>query len=213
MKLKWGFGTALLIRRTIVRTTRSTIAILICALSAFCGTLHSQAPPTESKVADFQIGGGFSGIRPDYTHTNFYGPTIYSTFDFHHHIGVEVDIHLGDYNAPSNLSEKTYEVGVRYNLSPRFAGQKFNFYPKFLYGRGVFDNVFNAPSSSQQDNIAYNIYTIGGGIEYRFSRHINLRLGDFESQHWLTFPYAGTNTPLNHGLTPYVVTVGAAYHF
>jgi hypothetical protein len=48
---------------------------------------------------------------------------------------------------------------------------------------------------------------MGGGIEYRLNNAINLRVADFEYQHW------STTTIAPNGLTPEVLSVGAAYHF
>jgi len=55
-------------------------------------------------------------------------------------------------------------------------------------------------------NFAYNLFAIGGGADYKLRRSINLR-GDFEYQRWLKGP------TLANGLTPYLASVGVAYHF
>jgi hypothetical protein len=193
-----------------VQSIGPKLAGLLFAALVFSGTLHSQALPTEQKSADLQVGGGFSYVKPDYGSGYFLGPSVYGDFDFFHHLGVEVDIHLADYHAPNSFAENTYEIGARYNWRPRFANSRFDVYPKALYGRGVFNNVF--PGNPQQYNEAYNIFSFGGGADFNYKRHINIRVVDFEYQDWLAFPFGGTNNN-NHGLSPYVITVGAAYHF
>ena len=53
-------------------------------------------------------------------------------------------------------------------------------------------------------NIAYNIYTVGGGADFRVTRSFNIR-GDYEYQTWPGFPISA--------LHPSVVTIGVAIHF
>ena len=53
-------------------------------------------------------------------------------------------------------------------------------------------------------NLAYNMFALGGGLDYKIKSYITVR-GDFEFQHWSGFP--------PNGLTPMVGTVGVAYHF
>jgi hypothetical protein len=72
---------------------------------------------------------------------------------------------------------------------------------KGLYGRGVFNFTYRG---EQTANLAYNLIGVGGGVDYRLLRFLNLR-GEYEYQHWFDFP--------PNGLTPSVVTIGAAYRF
>jgi len=176
-------------------------------------SLSAQALATESKLGDLQIGGGFSAVRADYSHQTLLGPTFYATFDVRYHIGVEVDVHMANFNGVPqySMAEDTYLIGARYNIHTRFTGDKINFYPKFLFGRAVFNNVF--ASTSSPVNFAYNVYSMGGGVEYKYKPHINIRVVDFEAQNWLGFPLGSLAPSISHGLTPYVVTAGAAYHF
>jgi hypothetical protein len=51
----------------------------------------------------------------------------------------------------------------------------------------------------------YKIYSLGGGVDYRATPHINIRAVDFEYQGWPGFR--------ENGLSPYVFTFGAAYSF
>ena len=53
-------------------------------------------------------------------------------------------------------------------------------------------------------NLAYNLFAVGGGLDYRILRHVNAR-ADFEYQRWMGFP--------PNGLAPSLLTFGAAYHF
>jgi hypothetical protein len=160
--------------------------------------LRAQEIPTETRAGELQIGLGYSRATPDYTMQHFYGPSVYATFDFRDHWGVEADFHdvkQGSGTQNQDISEKTYEVGARYVRHP----YKFDPYLKLLVGRGV----FNYPNNTA--NLAYNMYSFGGGLDLRTTRYLNVRLFDVEIQKWGGFP--------PHGLTPVVMTFGVAYRF
>ncbi len=175
------------------------ILILVCLLAAASTLLRVQEIPTETRAGELQIGLGYSKASPDYTMQSFYGPSIYATFDFRDHWGVEADFHdvKQGGSAPQNqdISEKTYEVGGRFVCHPG----RFDPYGKLLVGRGV----FNYPNNTA--NLAYNMYSVGFGVDLRTTRYLNIRLFDFELQKWGSFP--------PHGLTPKVITFGVAYRF
>jgi opacity protein-like surface antigen len=90
--------------------------------------------------------------------------------------------------------ERTYEFGPRVYITRG----RLKPYAKFLYGRGV----YNFPNNIA--NIAYNMYTYGGGADFQLLRSMNVR-GDYEYQNWMGFPLSN--------LHPSVVTIGVAYHF
>lgn len=168
---------------------RFFLAIGVLASASF---LQAQAVPTASRLGDLQIGAGFGIANSDYSSNRFKGIAAYTTFDFKPHFGVEADFRL--LKGPDSLYEKTYEIGGRYH---RTYG-RFVPYGKIMIGRGVFN--------FQKDiaNLAYNMYAVGAGVDYKLVPSVNLR-ADYEYQHWSGFP--------PHGLTPNVLTLGAAYHF
>lgn len=158
--------------------------------------VHAQASPTAIRKSSLQVGAGFSNADTDYLPKRVNGTTIFADYDFFHGLGVEGEFrYIKDGN--TNIYEKTYEIGPRYS---RTYG-RFSPYVKGMYGRGVFNFTYRGERTA---NIAYNILGLGGGLDYRLLRHINLR-GEYEYQHWFGFPPSG--------LTPSVVTVGAAYRF
>jgi hypothetical protein len=187
------------------------VVLMLGSLIAIPSLLHAQAMPTEHRTLDLQAGAGFSAARPDYGHGFWDGPSVFGTIGLPYHFAVEVDVHLINFhNYGTQQAEDTYEVGGRYNIQPRRLGNKIVIYPKFMYGRAVFDRVF---LTGVPFNLAYNEYSIGGGVEYKAMRHITVRVGDFEAQRWLGFPLGSTLPQVSHGLTPYVLTTGAMYHF
>jgi opacity protein-like surface antigen len=172
-------------------------AVLVSAVALFTPTVAAgQSMPTASRVGDLQIGGGFvfANSRYNFAPITLIGGAGYVTFDWRDHWGVEGGFRNARANQDTTVYERTYEVGPRIFLT-RGA---FSPYAKVLIGRGVYnfhDNVAN---------VAYNMYTYGGGVDFRATRSLNVR-ADYELQNWINFPL-GT-------LHPSVITIGVAYHF
>jgi opacity protein-like surface antigen len=182
---------------------RLKVFMLICFVGFTVARLHGQAAPTASRVGDLQIGAMFNLADTDYRPQKFKGYGFYSTYDFRYHIGIEGEFHqINDPDATDGVYERTYEIGPRYVLHyGRFAP-----YAKIMYGRGVFNYppVFGDPKIGPIANLAYNIFAIGGGVDYHVLPGLNAR-AEFEYQRWLSFP--------PNGLTPKIFSVGAAYRF
>ena len=174
-----------------------------------CTRSQAQASYTASRAGDLQVGAGVTfghsnyltpplgaGFNPQLSGTGetLRGFDLYSTFDFKPHIGVELNFHQTSPSYGANVYERTYEVGGRYVYPIR----KLRPYAKVMYGRGV----FNYPENIA--NLAYNLYTLGAGVDYNLLNSVNLRV-DYEYQHWLSFPL--------QPLQPNLVTIGVAYHF
>ncbi len=157
-------------------------------------TLHAQALPTASRLADAQIGVGFTFGHPDYAPDTFRGISAYADLDLRPHLGAELAFH--QINSPSGDGsyQRTYEIGARYlraygPLVPYVRGS---------YGRGD----FNYPYSLT--NLSYNLISAAVGADYKIGDSFRLR-GDYEYQNWFGFT--------NGGLHPQLITIGIAYHF
>jgi opacity protein-like surface antigen len=172
--------------------------LVLIGLAGTTSMMFGQARPTASRTADLQIGGGFVIAKSDYLPNTIYGGAAYFDFDVAHHLGVEGVFHFVKDGKGSQVYEKTYEIGVRYH---RTYG-RFSPYIKGMYGRGVFN--FPAFPGFTHANLAYNLFAVGGGVDYRILPHLNAR-ADYEYQRWLGFP--------ENGLSPSLFTVGGAYHF
>jgi len=156
--------------------------------------LLAQSLPTAKRAADLQIGGGFVIDSPDYSRKKLKGFAFYTTLDLTSHLGGEFVIHQANSSAEDNIYERTYEIGPRYH---RDYG-RFSPYVKAMYGRGV----FNYPNNVA--NLAYNMFAFGVGTDVKIKPWLNVR-ADYEYQDWMSFPPTG--------LSPQVITIGAAYHF
>ena len=159
---------------------------------------HPQATPTASRPGGLQVGAGVTIVAPDYTTKHDEGFTLYATYDVTQHIGVEADAHFVSIITPNDVGEDTYFIGPRYV----FHHKRFNPYAKALFGLGRINFQFDNRPHYSETTFAY---ALGGGLDYHLSRSINIRAFDYEYQQWPGFA--------NHGLTPWAITIGAAYNF
>lgn len=168
------------------------LVFLCCALRG----AHGQAMPTASRMGDLQFGGGIALGTSTYNFNkaNLVGETGYVALDIRKHWGAEFDFHNVKDSGDSTVYERTFEVGPRYHVTRG----PFVPYAKLMYGRGIY-NFHNSVA-----NIAYNVFTGGGGVDWQVLRSWNVR-GDYEYQTWPGFPL---NT-----LHPQIVTIGIAFHF
>jgi hypothetical protein len=161
--------------------------------------LHAQAIPTATRLGgSIQLGVGGYISNPDFGQSNIKGLTFYGDIDYGTHLGLEGVIHYSVLT-PSDVSENSYVAGPRYSIRHK----RFRGYAKVLFGAGHFglqEGSFANPNTS-----TYFEYVLGGGLEYRATHHINVRVFDFEAQKWPSFA--------DHGLSPYVGTIGVAYVF
>ncbi|HEX4652234.1 MAG TPA: outer membrane beta-barrel protein [Granulicella sp.] len=187
-------------------------ALLLCLAASTVPALHGQADFTASKLIDIQVGGSVVGALSDYkpvpTYSNnykFLGYGIYSTIDFLPHIGLMLNFNQVDARSPKTEYERTYEIGGRYFV--RYGRLKP--YVKAMYGRGVFNfpPPPNNPTGPAEANLAYNLFALGGGADFRLKPYLNLR-AEYEWQKW-----AGDQPLLSNGITPQLFSIGAAYHF
>jgi hypothetical protein len=160
---------------------------------------HAQAVPAASKPSRLQLGAGFTYARPDYS-TPIKGISAYGDFDFTHHLGIEGDLHFVKIWTPADIAENSYLVGPRV----KFQFGRLTPYAKALGGIGQFQ--YQYPSQfPKATSYTYGVYAFGGGLDYHASRHLNIRPFDIEFQKWPGFR--------PNGLTPIVMTFGAAYAF
>ena len=185
--------------------------LILCLAAGAAPLLHAQAYPTEEKAGELQAGAAFAIAKPSYVSNYFFGPAIYASFDFRDHIGIQFDFHyLSNSSADPLLTEHSYAIGPRYV----WHRGRFDPYVKLQYGRGVFNfSSLNCSSGTQCSyqttaNLAYNMFAMGGGVDFHLKPNLNLRLADFQYEDWLSFPSSG-----GAGLTPMVLTTGVAYHF
>jgi|HubBroStandDraft_5_1064220.scaffolds.fasta_scaffold407153_1 hypothetical protein len=168
-------------------------ALGAASLLVLVPSLRAQADYTATKNSRIQAGAGFMYLQPQYVNSNIEGISAWADYDFWKFLGAEVSVHLGNVITPADINENSYAVGPRFIYHRR----KFTGYAKILFGRATISNTDLNTSSS------YNIYSFGGGLEYKITRRINIRVVDFDYQQWPNFEPST--------LTPLAVTIGASY--
>jgi opacity protein-like surface antigen len=160
---------------------------------------HAQALPTALAKGNLQIGAGIGYAFPDYAPKNIKGVSAFADYDFSMHFGVEADIHYISLITPTDLGENTFVVGPRYV----YRKSRFAPYAKVVFGRGdlAIQESFTNPGKYSGN---YFMFGIGGGLDIQATHHIVIRALDVEYQRWPN---------LGNGLSPTVVTIGAAYRF
>jgi hypothetical protein len=185
-----------LIQEVLKLKRHSFISLLTCVFGLSLNS-HAQAIPAASRNGTLQLGVGGTIVSTDYTPNKAKGLTVYGDFDFTKHIGLEGDIHFGSIITPGDLGEDSYILGPRYVVRRN----PFNIYAKALFGIGRLNYQFdNLPHAS----FTYKIYSLGGGVDIRATRSINIRAIDVEFQRWPGY---------QNGLAPIVTTIGVAYSF
>lgn len=174
-----------------------TIGFLAAVLSATSAG-HAQALPTAVGHGALQVGGGWTYGMPDYGAKNIQGVSAYADFDFTQHIGVEASYHYISLITPTDLGENSIFVGPRYV----YPHGRFKFYGKALIGIGTI-NIQEVQDNPQGGAGNYLAFGAGAGVDILATKHINVRAIDFEYQHW----------NYQTGLTPFAITIGAAYRF
>lgn len=162
---------------------------------------HAQAIPAATRSGNIQLGAGYSFAGPDYGQKKIQGYTIYGSYDFLRHWGIEGNIHKVSVITPTDIGEDTYLLGPRYVFHYR----RFKPYAKAQFGIGRFKTDFDKDSKKPNFTNTNGVYAFGGGVDMRATSHLNIRAVDFEYQKWPGFR--------DNGLSPYVFTFGAAYTF
>jgi hypothetical protein len=169
------------------------LLILFCSI-AFTAQAKAQATYTATRTTDIQAGVDFSLARPDYGNLMWHGYGAYADVDVKNRYGLEFNVHQTS-GPQTNLSERTFAVGPRIIFPIH---QRFVPYAKVMFGRGDF-------RFSDGSTKGYNMFAIGGGVDFKVSHNLNLRLFDYERQTWPGYS--------DHGLTPSVISFGVAWHF
>jgi hypothetical protein len=175
----------------------------IVLISSFAA--KAQALPGSVRPIVVQGGVGFSFAKPDfvplYAATGFpyiKGFTAYADATYYQRVGLEAEVHFDSIFTPADIGENTYMVGPRVVLIHE---DRMNLYAKGMGGLAAFEYQKGDYPNPHADT--YGAFGAGAGIDFRASRHINVRAIDVEQQWWPSF------TPKE--LRPLVVTFGVAY--
>jgi hypothetical protein len=160
-------------------------ATVLAACFALAGTARAQVVPAATS-GEFKLsaGGTASGYYIQYGQQKLFGATAFVDADIKRGFGIEGEGRWLEWNKIYNVHVETYSVGLRYHMNFR----RFQPYAKGLIGF----SDFNFPLNFAQGH--YQTITAGGGLDYRWTRRIRLRLADVEWQDWPQFTYGSMNS-------------------
>jgi hypothetical protein len=182
-----------------VMSLRVTLLAASCSLGALlpAGVAYAQALPTATRRY-IEFGIGYSVANPDYGYPYVQGISGFVDAQLDKRLGAQIAVHQLTIVTPIDIGEASYMIGPRFNV---LSQDRFRAYVKGLGGFGRFS--FQQGSYLNPHADTYALYAIGGGFEYRASRHFNMRPLDLEVQRWPGFAA--------DGLSPIVTTFGVSY--
>jgi hypothetical protein len=96
---------------------------------------------------------------------------------------VEAEARWLVFHQTGEVHAETWSIGPRY----RYSFGRFQIYGKGLVGLAQFNFPYNYAHGN------YLVIAPGGGVDYRLTNRIRLRVADFEYQYWPQFTF-GTMT-------------------
>lgn len=112
------------------------------------------------------------------------GITGFVDADARNHFGVEVEANWMAFHQTANVHTTSYAAGPRFRLH----WGRFEPYAKGLVGIGEFNFPYNLAHGS------YLVVVPGGGVDFRLSHRIRLRLAEAEYQYWPEFSYGSLSS-------------------
>jgi hypothetical protein len=163
------------------------------AFAAVAFTLGLAAPAAvRAQVLPSAAAGGFrlsagaeaSGSYLQYGERNLAGVSAFVDANTTRHLGIEAEGRWLEFHQNEDVHVETYSVGLRYHMN--FG--RFEPYAKGLVGFGD----FNFPFSYAHGR--YLVVTAGGGLDYRWTHRIHVRVADVEYQDWPQFTYGSMSS-------------------
>ncbi|MGD0902109.1 MAG: outer membrane beta-barrel protein [Terracidiphilus sp.] len=157
------------------------VAVFLAGLRPASGQV---APAAESGGLKLTVGATATGYSLDYGERKMLGVAAIADADTNRRIGIEGEAQWLIFHQTANVHTTTYLIGPRYHLN--FG--RLQPYAKGLVGFGR----FNYPYNLGQDKDL--VIAPGGGVDFRLTRRIRLRLADFEYQYWPQFHFGALSS-------------------
>ncbi|HVJ08098.1 MAG TPA: outer membrane beta-barrel protein [Acidisarcina sp.] len=156
--------------------------------------LNAQAvPAARGGTGSIFAGGTYSAFKPDFGSNWLMGIGGFFDVNLTDRYGAEGEARLLRFNQRQDVHEDTYMIGPKIN----FRHNRFDPYGKVLFGVGEI-NLTNSYAHGGFFAMAF-----GGGLDYRLTPRLKVRVVDYEYQMWPGF--------LNKGLSPSGFSFGASY--
>lgn len=164
-------------------------AVFFTALVASCLagplTLSAQVVPSaDAGGSRLTVGATATGYSLQYGERKMLGVAAIADIDTSRRIGIEGEAQWLIFHQTASVHTATYLIGPRYHMT--FG--KFQPYAKGLIGFGQFNYPYNL---GQDTDLAI---APGGGVDFRLTRRVRLRLADFEYQFWPQFHYGALSS-------------------
>jgi hypothetical protein len=181
---------------------RFMLCVLFISAGLSAAASGQVAPAAARGISSLSAGVTITAFRPypnaettlpGYSDRVLLGAGAFVDFNVSKCWGIEAEGHWLRFHEFAQVHEDTYLIGPRM-LVPK---GRFRFYGKALYGFGRF--AFPYGYATEQDPVL----AFGGGVDYRLTRRISVRLLDGEYQRWRNFQ--------DKGLSPYGASAGVAY--
>jgi hypothetical protein len=159
-------------------------ALCAAALFAVCiiasRTASGQVvPAADSGGYSLIVGATATGDILGYGDRKMLGVAAIADLDTRRRIGLEGEAQWLAFHQTANVHTTTYLIGPRYHLSYG----RFQPYIKGLVGFGQFNYPYNLGTDNDL------VLEPGGGLDFRVTRRIRIRVADFEYQIWPQFHY------------------------
>ncbi|MGD0729850.1 MAG: outer membrane beta-barrel protein [Terracidiphilus sp.] len=143
----------------------------------------------------FRLYPGATSVLPGYPDETTLGVGAFLDLNAPRWWGIEAEGRWILFHEFAHVHEDTYLVGPRFI----YPIGHFKFYGKGLYGQGVFAFPYGSAHEFSP------VIAMGGGVDYRLTHKISVRLFDAEYQRWWNFQH--------QGISPIGASIGVAYHF
>jgi Outer membrane protein beta-barrel domain len=160
-------------------------AAVVTACLGAPGMARAQVFP-QATAGGFRLsaGGAASGSYLQYGERKLGGVSAFVDAETHHRLGIEGEGRWLEFHLVDDVHVETYSIGLRYHMN--FG--RFQPYVKGLIGFGDLNFPFGYAHGR------YLVVTGGGGLDYRLTNRIHLRIPDVEYQDWPQFTYGSMSS-------------------
>ena len=142
-------------------------------------SLAQVVPAADAGGYNLTVGATATGDLLEYGSRKMLGIAAIADLDTKRRIGIEGEAKWLMFNQTANVHTTTYLIGPRYHMT--FG--RFQPYVKGLVGFGQFNYPYNLGTDDDF------VIEPGGGVDFRITRRVRIRVADFEYQIWPQFHY------------------------
>jgi hypothetical protein len=165
------------------RTVFAAVLMAIC-LAGPRSAVGQVVPSADAGGSRLTVGATATGYALQYGERKMLGVAAIADIDTKRRIGFEGEAQWLIFHQTADVHTATYLIGPRYHMT--FG--RFQPYAKGLVGFGQFNYPYNLGKDTDL------VIAPGGGIDFRLTNRLRLRLADFEYQFWPQFHYGALSS-------------------